>query len=75
MLILVLSLVLLATLVLMVVRRRYIGRLTSFATLLASIILMIWLQDSGLLPGTRGPLSDRRPQTSLDRPAPAPTLP
>jgi hypothetical protein len=68
MLLVLLSLVLLATLALIVVRRRYIGRLTSFATLIAAIMLMIWMQDAGLLPGTKGPLGDSRPRTSLASP-------
>ena len=68
MLLVLLSLVLLATLALIVVRRRYIGRLTSFATLIAAIMLMIWMQDAGLLPGTKGPLGDSRFRTSLDSP-------
>lgn len=68
MLLFALSATLLATLGLIAVRRRHIGRLTSFATLVAAIILMIWLQDAGLLPGTRGPWSDSRPRTGLDAP-------
>ncbi|MCJ2033358.1 hypothetical protein [Methylobacterium sp. J-068] len=68
MLLLALALVLLVTLGLIVVRRRHVGRLTSFATLVATIMLMIWLQDAGLLPGTKGPLSDIRPRTNLDAP-------
>ncbi|MGU3361783.1 hypothetical protein ACLBWX_15735 [Methylobacterium sp. M6A4_1b] len=72
MLLLVLFLLLFATLVLMVVRRRHIGRLTSFATLLAVAMLMIWMQDNGLLPGSQGRFSDSRPHTSLDPPLPAP---
>ena len=72
MLLLVLSLLLLATFVLMIVRRRDIGRLTSFATLLAAVMLMIWMQNNGLLPGSQGRFSDDRPRTSLDPPAPAP---
>ncbi|MCJ2047974.1 hypothetical protein MKK58_26040 [Methylobacterium sp. J-078] len=68
MLFLVLLLVLLATFVLMLVRRRHLGRLASFATLVATIMLMLWMQDSGLLPGTSGPLSDARPKTRLDPP-------
>ncbi|KQP75204.1 hypothetical protein ASG51_10525 [Methylobacterium sp. Leaf465] len=75
MLLLLLSLLLLATVVLMVVRRRHIGRLTSFATLLAAVMLMIWMQNTGLLPGSQGRYSDDRPRTSLDPPAPAPRAP
>jgi hypothetical protein len=75
MLLLVLFLLFLATLVLMVVQRRHIGRLTSFATLLATVMLMIWMQDNGLLPGTRGRYSDDRPHTSLDPPRPAAPVP
>lgn len=57
MLILLLLLALLAVLVLMIVRRRYVGRLASLATLIAAAIATLWLADSGLLPGTKGPLA------------------
>ncbi|WP_264048179.1 hypothetical protein [Methylobacterium flocculans] len=68
MLLFALAVTLLATLGLIAVRRRHVGRLTSFATLVAAIMLMIWLQDSGLLPGMQGPLSGERARTSLDAP-------
>jgi hypothetical protein len=68
MLLLVLSLVLLVTFGLIVVRPQYTGRLTSFATLVAAILLMLWMQDQGLLPGTTGPMSGSRPATRLDTP-------
>lgn len=51
-----LVLLFLGTLVLIVVRRRQVGRLTSFATLIAAIIVMIWMQDTGLLPGSPRPV-------------------
>ena len=41
--------------VLIVVRRRAIGRLSSLATLLAALIAMIWMQNHGLLPGSQPP--------------------
>lgn len=66
MLILVLGLALLAILVVMLVTRRYVGRLTSLATLIASAMLLLWLIDSGMLPGTKGPLTPLRPPTLLD---------
>ena len=66
MLILVLGLTLLAVLVVMVVSRRYVGRLTSLATLIASAMVLLWLIDSGMLPGTEGPLTSLRPRTLLD---------
>lgn len=66
MLILVLGLVLLAILVVMMVSRRYVGRLTSLATLISSAMLLLWLIDSGMLPGTEGPLTPLRPRTLLD---------
>ena len=66
MLILVLGVVLLAILVVMAVTRRYVGRLTSVATLVASAMLLLWLIDNGLLPGTDGPLTHYRPRTLLD---------
>jgi hypothetical protein len=68
MLILVLGLALLAVLVVMVVARRYVGRLTSLATLIATAMLLLWLIDSGMLPGTEGPLTPLRPRTLLDAP-------
>lgn len=68
MLIVLLGLALLAILIVMVVTRRYVGRLTSLATLIASAMLLLWLIDNGLLPGTEGPLTPLRPRTLLDAP-------
>ena len=65
---LVLGFSLLAILIFMAVTRRYVGRLTSLATLVATAMLLLWLIDSGLLPGTEGPLSTFRPRTLLDKP-------
>ncbi|KQP51691.1 hypothetical protein ASG40_06235 [Methylobacterium sp. Leaf399] len=66
MLTVLLGLALLAVLVLMLVRRRDIGRLTSLATLIAGVMALLWLIDSGLLPGSQGPLTPARPDTLLD---------
>lgn len=63
---LVLSLALLAVLILIVVRRRHLTLLMSVATVIGSILVLIWLQDLGLLPGTQGPLTHARPQTLQD---------
>ncbi len=53
---------------LIVVRQRNLGFLMSLGSLLAGLLLMIWLQNMGLLPGSQGPLSEARPQTLLDGP-------
>lgn len=66
MLTLILGFTLLAILIVMAVTRRYVGRLTSLATLVATAMLLLWLIDSGLLPGTEGPLTTYRPKTLLD---------
>ncbi|MBD8907692.1 hypothetical protein [Methylorubrum zatmanii] len=63
---LVLSLALLGVLVLMVVRRRHLTILMGVASLIGSVLALIWLQDLGLLPGTQGPLTHARPQTLQD---------
>lgn len=55
-------------LVLLVVRRRHLTVLTSIACLLGAIIMLIWMQDTGLWPGTDGPLSHLRPRTPVDVP-------
>lgn len=64
MVMIVLALLFFGTLVAIVLRRRNIGRLSSFATLLAAIMLMIWMQDHGFLPDLARP--------APTRPAPAP---
>ncbi|MBX9934778.1 MAG: hypothetical protein K2Y56_25245 [Methylobacterium sp.] len=66
MLIAALGLVLLGILIVLLVSRRNFGRLTSFATLVATAMLLLWLIDGGLLPGTEGPFSSKRPSTLLD---------
>lgn len=68
MLMLALLLALLATVILMIWRRRWIGRLSSLATLIAAAMTVIWLAQMGLLPGTTGPLEgERQPVPGLDR--------
>lgn len=64
----VIALALIVVLGLIVVRRRNLTFLLSLASLLAGMLTLIWLQNQGLLPGTQGPLSDRRPQTVMDGP-------
>ncbi|MEH3116952.1 MAG: hypothetical protein PGN25_04895 [Methylorubrum populi] len=63
---LVLSLALLVVLVLMVVRRRRLTILMSLGSVIGAVLALIWLQDLGLLPGTKGPLTHTRPQTLED---------
>jgi hypothetical protein len=73
MLTLLVALALVVVLGLIVVRQRNLGFLMSLGSLLAGVLLLIWMQNQGLLPGTQGPLSDRRPQTIMDGPRePAP---
>jgi len=63
-----LILALLVVLVMMLVLRRWIGRLASLATLIAGAIMALWLAEAGLLPGTKGPLTADRPLVpGLDR--------
>jgi len=62
-----LGLVLLGVLVVLLLTRRNLGRLTSVATLIATAMLLLWLIDSGLLPGTEGPLTPKRSPTLLDQ--------
>lgn len=57
-----------AVLVLLFVRRRHVTVLTSVACLLGAILMLIWMQDTGLWPGTDGPLSHLRPRTPADLP-------
>lgn len=67
MLTVLLSLALFVVLVVMAVRRRGLGWLGSLASLLAAALMLIWLQDMGLLPGTTGPLTPANPQGSGGR--------
>ena len=68
MLMLVLLLALLTVLVVMIVTRRWTGRLGSLATLIAGAMMALWLGQSGLLPGSNGPLTPDRPSVpGLDR--------
>lgn len=68
MLMLALLIALLAVVVAMFVLRRWTGRLASLATLLAGAIMVLWLAEVGLLPGTQGPLTAYRPLVpGLDR--------
>lgn len=53
----------------MVVRRRNIGRLSSFATLLAAIMAMLWMQDRGLLPDVGRPIGPGSPAATAPVPA------
>ncbi|MDP4021083.1 hypothetical protein Q8W71_00470 [Methylobacterium sp. NEAU 140] len=54
MLMLALLIALVVTIILMFVRRQWIGRLTSLATLLAGLLTALWLNQAGLLPGPQG---------------------
>lgn len=63
-----LALALIVVLALIFVRQRNLGFLMSLGSLLAGMLLLIWLQNQGLLPGTHGPYSDARPRTLLDTP-------
>lgn len=67
MLMTVLLLAFLGILVVMLVTRRHIGRLGSLATLIAAAALALWLIDSGLVPGSKGPLEGDRTTTFRDR--------
>lgn len=68
MLMFVLLVALLVVLTVMIVTRRWIGRLGSLATLIAAAMMALWLGQSGLLPGSVGPLThDRPPVPGLDR--------
>lgn len=57
---------LLVVVILMVVWRRHLTILMSLGSLIGALLAMIWLQDLGLLPGTKGPFSHTRPQTLED---------
>jgi len=61
MLTLVLLVALLIVFVVMVVTRRHLGRLASLATLLAAMLGLIVMQDSGLLPTRPVPAPAIRP--------------
>ncbi|MCJ2072157.1 hypothetical protein MKK75_25725 [Methylobacterium sp. J-030] len=68
MLMVALLLALLTVLVMMIVLRRWTGRLASLATLIAGAIMALWLAEVGLLPGSKGPLTGERPLVpGLDR--------
>ena len=67
MLMLALFLALLVVLVVMLVTRRHIGQLGSLATLIAAIMLALWLIDSGLVPASKGPLERDKATTAQDR--------
>ncbi|TXN00225.1 hypothetical protein FV222_12045 [Methylobacterium sp. WL103] len=67
MLMLALLLALLVVLVVMLVTRRHIGRLGSLATLIAGIMLALWPIDSGLMPGSKGPLEGDRATIARNR--------
>lgn len=66
MLIAVLSLAFVAVIVVMIVRRRNLTLLMNVASLLGLAILLLWMIDMGLLPGSDGPLAKYRPQTLED---------
>ncbi len=61
---LVLGIALAGTLVLMVIWRRHLGALMQVASLLGSLLLLIWLQDNGYLGSRTGP------PATMDRPMP-----
>jgi hypothetical protein len=68
MLMLALLFALLVVLVMMAVLRRWTGRLVSLATLIAGALVTLWLAQVGLLPGSKGPLTQDRPLVpGLDR--------
>ena len=68
MLMLALLFALLVVLAVMIITRRWTGRLASLATLIAGAIMALWLAQVGLLPGSTGPLTPDRPHVpGLDR--------
>lgn len=68
MLLLALLFALLVVLAVMIITRRWTGRLASLATLIAGAIMALWLAQVGLLPGSTGPLTPDRPRVpGLDR--------
>lgn len=62
-----LLLALLVVLVLMLVRRRNLTALTYAACLIGAAIMLIWMQDTGLWPGTKGPLTPGEPSGATAR--------
>lgn len=72
MLTILLAIALVVVLGLIFVRQRNLGFLMSLGSLIAGLLMMIWMQNMGLLPGSQGPYSNKRPQTLLDGPNPAP---
>ncbi|KQT56179.1 hypothetical protein ASG52_24195 [Methylobacterium sp. Leaf456] len=75
MLTILLAVALAVVLGLIVVRQRNLGFLMSLGSLIAAVLMMIWMQNMGLLPGSQGPYSDTRPPTLLDGPKTAPETP
>ena len=68
MLMLALFLALLVVLTVMIVTRRWVGRLGSLATLIAGAMMALWLGQGGPLPGSTGALTpDRPPVPGPDR--------
>ncbi len=61
MLSLALSVALLVVIILMFVWRRYLTLLMSLGSIIGAVLSLIWLQDLGLLPGSKGPFSHARP--------------
>ena len=60
-----LLLALLIVLVLIVVRRRHLSLLATVASLIGACLILIWLQETGLWPGTAGPLTPLRPPVGI----------
>jgi len=68
MLLLALLFALMVVLAVMIITRRWTGRLASLATLIAGALMALWLAQVGLLPGSTGPLTPDRPRVpGLDR--------
>ncbi|UMY15658.1 hypothetical protein MMB17_12940 [Methylobacterium organophilum] len=65
----------LGVLILIVVRRRQLELLWTVACMIGAVLILILMQDSGLLPGSDGPLRHLRPQSPLDAPLAAPSEP
>ena len=60
-----LLLALLAVLVLILVRRTHLSLLATVASLIGACLILIWLQETGLWPGTSGPLTPMRPPVGM----------
>ncbi|GEP00475.1 hypothetical protein [Methylobacterium haplocladii] len=65
---LVLGIALAGTLLLMVFWRRHLGSLMQIASLLGSVLLLIWLQDNGYLGGKNGRPPPQDSAMPRDRP-------